>query len=906
MHKLFKSIFGSKHERDLRQIQPIVDQVNALEPKIKAYSDNELKNQTGILKQKLEQGASTEDILYEAFATCREAARRLLNMRHYDVQIIGGFILHQGRIAEMKTGEGKTLVATLPVYLNALSGKGVHVVTVNDYLAQRDMEWMGQIYRWLGLTTGVIHHDMDDQERREAYHADITYATNNELGFDYLRDNMKFSADSYVQKKLHYAIVDECDSILIDEARTPLIISGPAESSTEKYHSINKIIPQLEKDTHFTMEEKTKTVSLTDEGNHRVEELLSIKNLFDPQHIGIIHHIYQSLKAHYLFKKDVDYMLQKGEVVIVDEFTGRLMPGRRWSDGLHQAVEAKEGVRVRNENQTLASITFQNYFRMYEKLSGMTGTADTEAIEFKKIYQLEVSVIPTNKPIHRTDYEDVIYKTDEAKLKSIVTDIQARSKKGQPILVGTVSIEKSEKISRFLQKEKVDHEVLNAKNHAREADIISQAGRKSAVTIATNMAGRGTDIVLGGNPEFMAKMKVSNTEHEEYEKVLALYEKQCLEEREKVVQAGGLYVIGTERHEARRIDNQLRGRSGRQGDPGASRFYLSLEDSLMRIFNGERLQRIMNTLNLPDDEPITAKMVSRAIEGAQKKVEGYNFDIRKHLLDYDDVMNQQRTAIYKIRKRVLQGKELDALLLDMLADVISEFLDKFVPEKAPPQHWKLTDISKSMYQHFGIQTGDLSSMNFQKAQDITEYIKQKAKAAFDEQRKSLKEACQELQRILLLQTIDEKWKDYLQFIDHLKEGINLRGYAQKDPLIEYKKEAFSAFQNLNATIALESLNKFMRIQLIPQEEGGQVSLAELEMGANMGREGDDGAFSESRLQYQGSRADEASAFAIPRSSQQRPPHPLSGRESPLPEEEGKKLNRAQRRQLKRRQRRGGP
>ena len=516
---MIKSIFGSKQERDLRRLQPMADEVKALEPKMKACSDNALKGKTGELKQKLEQGAPLDTILPEAFATCREAARRLLNMRHYDVQIIGGFILHKGYIAEMKTGEGKTLVATLPVYLNALTGKGVHVVTVNDYLAKRDVEWMGQIYRWLGLTTGVIYHDMEDSERSEAYASDITYATNNELGFDYLRDNMKFSIDNYVQRKLHYAIVDECDSILIDEARTPLIISGPSESSTEKYYSVNKIIPKLEKDKHFTLEEKTKTVSLTEEGNSRVEELLSISNLFDPQHINIIHHIYQSLKAHYLFKKDVDYMVQGGEVVIVDEFTGRLMPGRRWSDGLHQAVEAKEGVRVRNENQTLASITFQNYFRMYDKLSGMTGTADTEAVEFKKIYNLEVSVIPTNQPINRTDYDDVIYKTEEGKLKAIVEDIQSRSKKGQPILVGTVSIEKSEKISRFLKKRDVPHEVLNAKNHGREADIIAQAGRKSAVTIATNMAGRGTDIVLGGNPEFMTKMKVKNSEHEDYKKI---------------------------------------------------------------------------------------------------------------------------------------------------------------------------------------------------------------------------------------------------------------------------------------------------------------------------------------------------------------------------------------------------
>ena len=647
LEKALTKIFGSKHDREMKRLQPIIDKVNSYEDAMKKLSDEELKAKTPEFKQRLASGETLDDIMEEAFAVCREAAWRVLGMRHYDVQLIGGYILHKGNIAEMRTGEGKTLVATLAVYLNALSGKGCHVVTVNDYLATRDAEWMGQLYKWLGLSVGTIVHNLTDSERKHSYGCDIVYGTNNEFGFDYLRDNMKFSLEDYVQRELNFAIVDECDSILIDEARTPLIISGPKDDSTEKYYEVNKIIPHLRMDVHFTMEEKSKTASLTEEGNAKVEELMQIENLYDPEHIALLHHIYQGLKAHHLFKKDVDYMIKDGEVVIVDEFTGRLMEGRRWSDGLHQAVEAKEGVKVKNENQTLATITFQNYFRMYNKLAGMTGTADTEAEEFKKIYKLDVHVIPTNKPIARLDEDDVVYKTERAKYNAIAEDIIERQKKGQPVLVGTVSITRSERISRALRDKGITHNVLNAKHHEREADIVAQAGRKNAITIATNMAGRGTDIVLGGNAEFMARAELpEDVSDEKVAEVAEKFKAQCEAEKKEVLEAGGLYIIGTERHESRRIDNQLRGRSGRQGDPGESRFYLSLEDDLMRIFNGERIQKIMNTLNVPEDEPIMAGMVSKAIENAQKKVEGHQFDIRKHLLEYDDVMNQQRTAIY--------------------------------------------------------------------------------------------------------------------------------------------------------------------------------------------------------------------------------------------------------------------
>ncbi|MEK6774084.1 MAG: preprotein translocase subunit SecA [Bdellovibrionota bacterium] len=808
-------IFGTKHDREMKRIQPIVNQINSFESSIKALSDEQLKAKTPEFKSRLSKGETIDNLMPEAFAVCREAALRVLGMRHYDVQLIGGYVLHKGTIAEMRTGEGKTLVATLPVYLNALSGKGVHVVTVNDYLARRDAEWMGRLYEWLGLTTGIIVHGLNDQERKASYGADITYATNNELGFDYLRDNMKFSLEDYVQRPHNFAIVDECDSILIDEARTPLIISGPAEASTDKYYAINKIIPHLKRDVHFTMEEKSKTASLTEEGNAQAEKLLGITNLFDAENIEILHHVYQGLKAHYLYRRDVEYMVNNGEVVIVDEFTGRLMPGRRWSDGLHQAIEAKEDVEVKNENQTLATITFQNYFRMYKKLSGMTGTADTEAVEFKKIYNLDVSVIPTNRPISRADHEDVVYKTEQAKFKAITDDIKQRVPKGQPILVGTVSIEKSETLSSWLKKENIRHDVLNAKHHEREAEIVAQAGRKAAITIATNMAGRGTDIMLGGNPEVMAKKATGEESGPAYLDSLALFKKQCEEERKHVVEAGGLYIVGTERHESRRIDNQLRGRSGRQGDPGESKFYLSLEDNLMRIFNGERIQKVMSMLNIPEDEPITAKMVTSSIEGAQRKVEGHHFDVRKSLLDYDNVMNMQRNEIYGMRRRILEGQDIERTILDMLADVTSRTLDTFVPGEGKKDQWNIEGLVNSLNQQMGLKIHfDATEVNSEK---IEKAVQEGIKTIYDQQKNSMGPYFEQIQKMVLLQQIDQRWKEHLLIIDKLKEGIGLRGYSGKDPLIEYKKEAFNAFSILKDTIDNDVIEKVMRVQIVAQQ-----------------------------------------------------------------------------------------
>lgn len=813
--KSLAKIFGTKHDREMKRIRPVVEKINSFESALQGLTDDQLKAKTSEFKQRLSAGEALDDILPEAFAVCREASKRVLGMRHYDVQMIGGYVLHKGSIAEMRTGEGKTLVATLPVYLNALSGKGVHVVTVNDYLARRDAEWMSRLYSWLGLTTGIIVHGLSDQQRKAAYGCDITYATNNELGFDYLRDNMKFDLNDYVQREHNFAIVDECDSILVDEARTPLIISGPAEASTDKYITINKIIPHLVKDQHFTMEEKSKTASLTEEGNTKVEQLLGIGNLYDPEHIELLHHVYQALKAHHLYRLDVEYMIQNGEIVIVDEFTGRLMPGRRWSDGLHQAIEAKEGVEVKSENQTLATITFQNFFRMYNKMSGMTGTADTEAVEFKKIYNLDVIVIPTNKQIARLDHQDVVYKTERAKFKAITEDIKERSKSGQPVLVGTISIERSEMLSSWLKKEGIRHDVLNAKHHEREAEIVAQAGRKGAITIATNMAGRGTDIVLGGNAEIMAKKMVGADSGPEFEDALQGFKKQCEKEREAVVAAGGLYIVGTERHESRRIDNQLRGRSGRQGDPGESRFYLSLEDTLMRIFNGERIQKIMDVMNIPEDEPITAKMVTRAIEGAQRKVEGHHFDIRKNLLEYDDVMNKQRVAIYKMRRKALEGQDIDRMMLDMLGDVTSQTLDTYVPESARKEEWSLEGLNNALNTQFGFRLDfNLLPLNSEK---ITEAVSAQVKAIYDRQKQTVGPFFEQLQKMILLQAIDQRWKEHLLVIDKLKEGISLRGYAQKDPLIEYKKEAFSAFENLNNIIKSDAIEKLLKVQIVAQE-----------------------------------------------------------------------------------------
>ena len=824
INAVLTKVFGTAHEREMKRLGPVISQINSLEPRYQAMSDSELQNQTVLFKERISKGESLDALLPEAFAVCREASRRVLGMRHYDVQLIGGMILHRGSIAEMRTGEGKTLVATLPAYLNALEGKGVHIVTVNDYLATRDAEWMGRLYGWLGLTTDVIVHGQSEEEKLRAYRADISYCTNNELGFDYLRDNMKFDLSEFAQRPLNFAIVDECDSILIDEARTPLIISGPAEDSTDKYYMINAIIPHLKKEQHFTMEEKSRTVALTEEGNSKVEELLKIENLYDPQNIELIHHVYQGLKAHHLYHLDVDYMIKDGEIVIVDEFTGRLMEGRRWSDGLHQAVEAKENVRVKNENQTLATITFQNYFRMYKKLAGMTGTAETEAVEMKKIYGLDVSVIPTNRPIKRVDYEDVVFKNANGKYTSIVRDIKECQAKGQPVLVGTVSIERSELLSQYLKKAGVPHKVLNAKHHEQEAEIVAQAGRKGACTIATNMAGRGTDIVLGGNPEFLARQVGADPESPEYQEALKKFRAQCEKEKEEVIAAGGLYIIGTERHESRRIDNQLRGRSGRQGDPGASRFYLALDDDLMRKFNGERVSKIMDMMNVPEDEPITARMVSRSIEGAQRKVEGHNFDIRKHLIDYDDVMNKQRTAIYGLRREVLQGEKIDEIIREMLGDQVSSILDSHVDERSNRGDWNLDGLKVALRQQFGVEVdfGDEKSIN---ADQVVEKVKTAILAGLEFQKTHLGPFYLQVAKMILLQTIDQRWKEHLQRMDQMREWIGLRGYAQKDPLVEYKQEAFRMFGEMNGFVRGEALEKLFKIQLVlnsPEAPQGDV------------------------------------------------------------------------------------
>ena len=847
----------------MRRLQPLVEKISSYEPKLQALSEAQLIAKTAEFKERYSRGESVDALLPEAFAVVREAGKRVLGMRHYDVQMIGGIVLNRGGIAEMRTGEGKTLVATLPMYLNALTGKGAHLVTVNDYLAKRDCEWMGRLYNYLGLSTGTIIHERSDAERKDAYRADITYGTNNEFGFDYLRDNMKFSLEDYVQRPHHFAIVDECDSILIDEARTPLIISGAAEDSTDKYYEINKLIPQLKRDVHFTMEEKSRSVSLTEEGNAKCEELLGVGNLYEPQNIELIHHIYQGLKAHHLYHRDVEYMVTNGEIVIVDEFTGRLMPGRRWSDGMHQAVEAKEGVQIRSENQTLATITFQNYFRMYEKLAGMTGTAETEAVEFKKIYNLDVTVIPTNKPIQRRDEEDIVFKNEAAKFRAIVRDIRDRNAKGQPVLVGTVSIERSERISRLLKNEGITHNVLNAKHHEREAEIVSQAGRKGAITIATNMAGRGTDIVLGGNAEALAKNEVrGEVEGDAFKAALEKHKALCAKEKDEVITAGGLYIIGTERHEARRIDNQLRGRSGRQGDPGESRFYLSLEDDLMRKFNGERIQKIMNLMNVPEDEPIMAGMVTRAIEGAQRKVEGHNFDIRKHLLEYDDVMNKQRSVVYGLRRKVLNGveSELDQIMLDMLSDTTSNLLDKFADERVKPQDWDIAGLQIGLQQQFGVSIQiDPARLT---SESLTEAIKTAVKGHYDQQRQELGDFFRQMQKMILLQTIDARWKDHLKVIDYLQDAVRLRYTAQKDPLVEYKKEGFAAFERMNETIATEVVEKMMKVKIVSREEADEV-IAE----QNQRR------LEQQNLNYQGSEASETAQFL---SEPEAPRSPMGG------------------------------
>jgi preprotein translocase subunit SecA len=811
-----KKIFGSKNERDLKRLEPLVRAINEFEPSIKSLSDEQMKAKTDEFRSRLADGETLDDILPEAFALVREASIRTLRMRHFDVQLIGGIALHEGKIAEMKTGEGKTLAATLPIYLNGLSGKGAHVVTVNDYLAKRDAEWMGTIYTFLGLTVGVIVNDMEDEERREAYGADVTYGTNNEFGFDYLRDNMKFSLDEYVQRELNYAIVDEVDSILIDEARTPLIISGPTHESTDRYYKINRVIPGLKKEQHYSIDEKARSVVLTEEGVARVEQALAVSNLYDPSQMETLHHVNQALKAHTLFKKDVDYIVKEGQVIIVDEFTGRLMPGRRYSDGLHQALEAKEGVRIENENQTLATITFQNYFRMYNKLAGMTGTADTEAPEFKKIYNLEVLVIPTNLPMVRSDNSDVIYKTEQEKFDAAVEEIAALYEAGQPVLVGTISIEKSEYLARRLKQLHIPHNVLNAKNHAAEAEIVAQAGRHKAVTISTNMAGRGTDIILGGNPVFLAREKSKKGEgSEEYTDLLEDLQEQCNGEKELVIKCGGLHILGTERHESRRIDNQLRGRSGRQGDPGSSRFYLSLEDDLMRIFGGERVKMIMERVGMAEGEPIEHKYTTKAIENAQKKVEAHHFEIRKHLLDFDDVMNKQREVVYSQRRFILGDENLKESVLDMLDDVVESVVEPFTDENLPYNEWELAGLKDALWGQFGIRF-DLDSLppEEQRPEGVISYISEKARAAYEEKEKELTpELMRELEKFIMLQAVDSQWKDHLLSMDHLKEGIGLRGYGQRDPLNEYKREGYELFLDMSFRIKEETVRNLFLVQI---------------------------------------------------------------------------------------------
>jgi preprotein translocase subunit SecA len=842
---VIKKIVGSKNERELKRIRPLVDRINALEPEMVKLSDDQMREKTLEYRERVARGESLDSILPEAFALVREAGKRVLGMRHFDVQLIGGMVLHQGKIAEMKTGEGKTLVATLPCYLNALTGRGVHVVTVNDYLAKRDSEWMGRIYRFLGMTVGVIVHGLDDTERRDAYNCDITYGTNNEFGFDYLRDNMKFSLADYVQREYHYAIVDEVDSILIDEARTPLIISGPTEESTDKYYIIDRIIPSLRKGEvieeeantlsgkrkrytgDYTIDEKAKSATLTEEGVLKVEKMLRLDNLYDPRNIETLHHVQQALRAHAMYKLDVDYVVKDGEVLIVDEFTGRLMPGRRWSDGLHQAIEAKEGVAIENENQTLATITFQNYFRMYEKLAGMTGTADTEAAEFHKIYKLDVVVIPTNRPLIRPDFADVVYKTEREKFRAVVEEVKELHTKGQPVLVGTISIEKSETLSTLMQREGIPHNVLNAKHHEKEAEIVAQAGRKGMVTIATNMAGRGTDILLGGNSEALAKQwRKGNPEasDDEYAKVLESCRTQCVVEHDEVVALGGLHILGTERHESRRIDNQLRGRSGRQGDPGSSRFYLSLEDDLLRIFGAERVSKIMDMLKIDEGEAITHGLISRAIENAQKKVEAHNFEIRKHLIEYDDVMNKQREVIYTQRREILSGTDLRDNFLEMMDETVEDLVEAYAIEKVPATEWDWEGISKGVHQSFGFQF-DIPSdtMDRLAPANFRQLLQEKVREVFQSRLESFgEELMDHMIKVIMLQTIDTQWKDHLLSIDHLKEGIGLRGYGQKDPKQEYKKEAYQLFIDMITRIRQELVEKIFWVQIAREEDVEQM------------------------------------------------------------------------------------
>jgi preprotein translocase subunit SecA len=900
INTLLGKIFGTKNDREVKRLMPRVLAINALEPEVRKLSDEQLRAKTEEFRKRIqdrlsrvadEPGADPDrikqleseclqaskevldEILEEAFAVVREAGRRVLNMRHFDVQLIGGMVLHKGTISEMKTGEGKTLVATLPVYLNALTGRGVHVVTVNDYLAKRDSEWLGQLYRFLGLSVGVIVHDLDDQERRDAYAADVTYGTNNEFGFDYLRDNMKFDLKDCVQRGHNFAIVDEVDSILIDEARTPLIISGASEESTDKYARVNRIIPKLEKGEEipgepgepaqmtgdYVVDEKHRNATVTDEGWEKVEQLLGIGNIADPENWDLKHHVETAVKAHAIYRRDVDYVIKDGEVIIVDEFTGRMMPGRRWSDGLHQAVEAKENVKIERENQTLATITFQNYFRMYKKLAGMTGTAETEASEFGKIYNLDVIVIPTNKQMLRIENADLVYRTEKEKYFASADEIQKLNDSGQPVLVGTTSIEKSERLSELLKKKGIKHVVLNAKYHEKEAEIVAQAGRKGMVTIATNMAGRGTDILLGGNPEFMAKQECvkkgiaqplrvaqgkiqvgvddskstvwyyAGNEYvvptEQWNETFARYKRQTDIEHDEVTAAGGLFILGTERHEARRIDNQLRGRAGRQGDPGASRFYLSLEDDLMRIFAKEWVSTLLQRLGMEEGVPIESRLISRRIEKAQEAVEAQHFEARKHLLEYDDVMNKQREAVYGLRRQLLEGvDQKDLILEDYVAGILSELLDQHCAVKTHPADWDVKGLKDAIFTRFGVDilAEGIKPDNLNR-QELGDAIFDKLKARYDAKERLIgPDAMRYHERMIMLSVLDQQWKDHLLNMDHLKEGIGLRGYGQKDPLVEYKRESFDMFEDMLQRFQEDTTRYLYLMQIIGRGDLGAV------------------------------------------------------------------------------------
>ena len=878
-------VFGTQNARDLKRVQPLVTAINDAEDEVRGLSDDELRGRTATFRERIEQGASPDDLLVEAFAAVREAGRRVLEMRHFDVQLIGGIMLHRGKIAEMKTGEGKTLVATLAAYLNALEGRGVHVVTVNDYLARRDADWMGRIYRFLGLSVGVIQHDLRDPERHAAYRCDVTYGTNNEFGFDYLRDNMKFERTQFVQREHRFAIVDEVDSILIDEARTPLIISGPAQQSTDLYVEVDRIIPrlkpgavtqgnvsaerreELEHTGDYLKDEKHKTTSLTETGMAKAEKLLGHRlqpgGLYDPANMPLLHHINQALRAHTLFERDVDYMVKDGKVVIVDEFTGRLMPGRRWSDGLHQAVEAKERVTIERENQTLATVTFQNYFRKYDKLSGMTGTAETEASEFAKIYDLDVFVAPTNRPLVRIEEPDSVYRSAREKYSAIVDDILEQQDAGRPVLVGTVSIEKSERLSGLLKRRGIKHVVLNAKYHEKEAEIVAQAGRAGTVTIATNMAGRGTDILLGGNPEHMARRQALSEEvaeklppgeerfvddeeyvyffHEgfyrvprrDWDRILGHFKAETETEHERVVEAGGLHIIGTERHEARRIDNQLRGRAGRQGDPGSSRFYLSLEDDLMRIFGSDRIQGLMERLGMEEGVPIEHRMVTKAIERAQKQVESQNFSVRKHLLEYDDVMNKQRENVYALRRELLDGKvlleddeEVDSrdYLMRLAEEVIDGAIQSYCGEEVEPEDWDTAAVKRDVGNVFGIAPEALEDIDLadRNPEEMRETLWNLAQQQYAEKEAAIDGAVlRRVERDVMLQVVDSQWKDHLYGLDHLKEGIGLRGYGQRNPLVEYKRESFAMFEAMKGRIDEDIVRYLWRLRPATPDEAAR-------------------------------------------------------------------------------------